>query len=177
MLKGQELMDTTNKTYYGFGVMIGKNESGNFIAHSGGWPGYTTNLARYVDEDRTFVILSNNNSPSPTISIALTSILSGKKVINAYEHKEMKLDSASKAKFTGSYTLAGKPVFNIELTKDSLFKVTSSGYRQEIKAESALKLFHPGKSDVQFEMEDDGKAGTKYYSIVLGVRKELKKEK
>jgi hypothetical protein len=130
-----------------------------------------------VDEDRTFIVLSNNSSPSPTISIALTAILSGKKLINAYQHKEMKLDSVSKAKFTGNYTLEGKPVFSIELTNDSLFKITSSDSRQVIKAESALKLFHPDRTDVQFEMEEDDKGGFKFYSIVLGVKKELKKEK
>lgn len=177
MLKGQEILDTANKTYYGYGVMVGKNELGNFISHSGGWPGYTTNLARYTDADKTLIVLSNNQSPSPTISIALNTILSGKNVVNAYEHKEAELDSTSKAKFTGSYTLEGKPAFKIELRNDSLFRVTPSGSRQEIKTESASKLFRTGKSDVQFEIEDDGKGGLKYYSIAYGVKKELKKEK
>jgi len=46
---------------YGFGWGIGKDSiSGKIVAHSGGWPGYNTYIARYIDKNNCIIILSNN---------------------------------------------------------------------------------------------------------------------
>ncbi|GIP36531.1 serine hydrolase [Paenibacillus sp. J2TS4] len=45
---------------YGFGWILEANEGkGRAVSHSGGWPGYATNLIRYIDADRTLIYLSN----------------------------------------------------------------------------------------------------------------------
>jgi CubicO group peptidase (beta-lactamase class C family) len=79
MFSPQSLIDPVTKTYYGYGEFLGKNEFGNYIAHSGGWPGYKNNLVRYIEEDLTIIILSNNESDAKKISTALTAIYLGNK--------------------------------------------------------------------------------------------------
>jgi CubicO group peptidase (beta-lactamase class C family) len=44
MLSPQSIMDTIAKKYYGYGVIIGKNEIGDYIMHTGSWPGVSSNL-------------------------------------------------------------------------------------------------------------------------------------
>lgn len=45
---------------YGFGWILEKNaEQGTTVSHSGGWPGYSTLLIRYIDVSKTIIYLSN----------------------------------------------------------------------------------------------------------------------
>lgn len=174
MLKGQELADTLNKTYYGYGVGVGKNETGNFISHSGGWPGYTTFLYRNTDADRTMIILSNNNSNSPAISGVLEKIILDSTVIMPYEHKEIVMDTLALDKFTGNYQATVKITLERKGTK--LFRVLPNGSSLELKPESATKFFYGDGSDrqIEFEIGADKKI-TKAWLISLGVKTELKK--
>lgn len=45
--------------HYGFGWIIEENARGNIVWHSGGWPGYSTLLKRYMDHDIVLIILRN----------------------------------------------------------------------------------------------------------------------
>jgi CubicO group peptidase (beta-lactamase class C family) len=46
---------------YGFGWQIGNNKQiGRFVHHSGGNPGYNTHIVRYIDANRTIIMLCNN---------------------------------------------------------------------------------------------------------------------
>ena len=47
---------------YGFGVVLPEPDPalGNSVTHTGGNPGITNRLTRYLDQDKTIVILSNN---------------------------------------------------------------------------------------------------------------------
>jgi len=174
MLKGQELMDTLNKSFYGYGVMVVKNVRGNFISHSGGWPGYTTFLIRNTDADRTIIVLSNNNANSPVIAGALEKMIMGDTVIMPYEHKEIKLDSAAIEKFTGTYQANSK--IKLERRGVKLFRVLPSGGSLELKPESATKFFYSDGSDRQIEFELDEKNKIKKaWLIALGIKTELKK--
>ncbi len=174
MLKGQELSDTANKTYYGYGVSVGKNETGNFISHSGGWPGYITYLKRNTDADRTFIILSNNNSNSPTLAGVLEKILLDSPVVMPYAHKEIIMDSLALDNFTGSYQTTMK--FKLERIGTKLFRVLPNGSSVELKPESATKFFYGDGSDRQIEFEmDTSKNIIKAWLIAFGVKTEMKK--
>lgn len=174
MLKGQALSDTANKTYYGYGVGISKNDFGNIISHSGGWPGYSTFLARNTDKDQTYIILSNNSSPSPAISTSLQNIMAGKPVVMPYEHKEITLDSAALDVFTGKYKVLND--IAIERKAAKLFRVLPNGTSLELKPESATKLFYSDGSDRQLEFElDANKKVTKAWFISFGLKTEMKK--
>ena len=52
-----------NKTlsHYGFGWELGTDEVlGKYVQHSGDNPGYKTEIIRYIDADRTIILLCNN---------------------------------------------------------------------------------------------------------------------
>ena len=174
MLKGQSVVDTIKNSMYGYGVFIEKNDLGNIVSHSGGWPGYNTHLARNIEKDQTFIVLSNNNSNSQGIANALQHILAGNPLVAPYEHKEIISDSASLATFAGNYQIGGAKM-NIEQRGSKLYRINSSG-EVELKQESQVKFFYADGSDRQIEFElDSNKNVKKAWIIVLGVRTELKK--
>lgn len=175
MLKRQAIIDTARNQRYGYGVFLEKNDFGNIISHSGGWPGYTTFLARNVEKDQTYVVLSNNSSPSPGISIALQNIMSGKEVVMPSEHKEIKLDSSALDAFAGNYKAPND--IKLERRGDKFFRVLPNGFATELKAESATKFFYSDGSDRQIEFEmDANKKVSKAWLIAFGVKTELKKQ-
>jgi CubicO group peptidase (beta-lactamase class C family) len=176
MLKEQSLADTLNKSYYGFGVGMGKSELGYVIAHSGGWPGYTTYLGRNVDKDQTYIVLSNNNANSPAIAETLQHILNGKPVVMPYVHKEINIDSTSIMPFVGKYK--EKSELTIERMGNKLFRTYPGGYKIELKPESANKFYYDDGSDRQIEFEwDANKNVTKAWVINYGIKTAFSKLK
>ena len=169
MLKEHAMVDTAKKSHYGFGVFMEKTDLGYVISHSGGWPGYTTYLARNVDKDQTFIVLSNNSSPSPSISTALQHILNGKPVVMSYQHKEITMDSLALQQFVGKYKATNE--ISIERNGNKLFRVSPNGQKIELKPESATKFFYTDGSDRQLEFEmDANKKITKAWVINYGVK-------
>lgn len=170
MLKEHAMVDTAKKSHYGFGVFMEKTDLGYVISHSGGWPGYTTYLARNVDKDQTFIVLSNNSSPSPAIATALHYILNGKPVVMPYHHKEITLDSLTLQQFVGKYKASRE--ISIERIGNKLFVVSSTGRKVELKPESATRFFVTNGTDNQIEFEMDAlqKKITKAWVINYGVK-------
>jgi CubicO group peptidase (beta-lactamase class C family) len=176
MLKGQSIEDTIKNIRYGYGVFLEKNELGNIISHSGGWPGYATFLARNTDNDQTIIVLSNNNSNSPALSATLQNIMAGKPVVMPYEHKEVSIDSTALDKFTGTYKTTS--LIKLERRGTKLFRVLPNGSSLELKPEPATKFFYSDGTDRQIEFElDANKKITKAWLIAYGVKTELKLEK
>lgn len=174
MVKGQSVIDTVKKTMYGYGVFIEKNDFGNMIAHSGGWPGYVTYLARNTDKDQTFIVLSNNSSPSPAICNAVQHILAGKEIVMPYAHKEIASDSASLSGFTGHYEVNGTKLTLVQ-KGTKLYRVNPAG-ELELKRESPVKFFYSDGTDRQIEFEPGAdKKPAKAWLINLGVKMEMKK--
>ena len=180
MLKEQAIIDTVKKSYYGFGMFMEKTELGYVFSHPGGWPGYTTYLARNADKDQTFVVLSNNSSPSPAIAMALQNILNGKPVVMPYQHQEITIDSVTIQQFVGKYN--GPNEISIERNGTKLFRVSPNGQKIELKPESATKFFYTDGSDRQIEFELDAnsqdgvhKKIAKAWLINYGVKTAFKK--
>jgi CubicO group peptidase (beta-lactamase class C family) len=160
------LVDTLNDRYYGYGVNVGSNEFGEYITHGGGWPGYATNLTRYLDGDRTIIVLSNNESASGAISGTLARILFDVPVLMAYDHVPAGTDRASLEAFAGRYSIRGS---GMEILLDSAdqLKVSVFGDTYDLLPESATKVFVPDRIDLQFERE-----GGTMYRILYGVKEE-----
>ncbi len=176
MLKEHALADTLIKGYYGFGVGVRKSELGNIIAHSGGWPGYTTYLGRNVDKDQTYIVLSNNNANSPAIAEALQHIVNGKPMVMPYQHKEIKMDSTEIEQFVGKYK--DKNEMSLERIGNKLFRTYPGGYKIELKPESPTKFYFDDSSDRQVEFEmDANKKVTKAWVINYGVKTEFIRQK
>lgn len=173
MMHPHALSDTASNVSYGYGVFVGKNNLGNYVGHSGGWPGYGTNLTRYTDEDRTIIVLSNNESASRFIQVGIAHILYGKPIILPYEHKLAPADSASLALFTGKYSFNGWK-FELKQGKDTVFQ-TFGGYGKRIYLpESNTKLFPVDGQDIQFEIEKGANNEIKHYVVAYGVKEVMK---
>ena len=57
------ILNNGDTTEYGFGWFIQRAPSGRkVVAHSGGWAGFITYIFRAVEEDRSFIVLTNNSS-------------------------------------------------------------------------------------------------------------------
>jgi CubicO group peptidase (beta-lactamase class C family) len=55
-----------NSDNYGFGWWRGDVNGHRLIEHSGSWQGYTTHIARYVDDKLTVVVLTNAEQSKPS---------------------------------------------------------------------------------------------------------------
>lgn len=53
-----ELLDHSISEY-GFGWGIQNNDKGKIVRHAGGWPGYNSFIARYIDFNKTLIFLCN----------------------------------------------------------------------------------------------------------------------
>lgn len=169
MFAAQAPVDTANKLYYGYGVMTGKNEQGQYITHSGGWPGYSTILTRYLKRDITIIVLSNNNASSGALAASVTNLLYKKPVVMPYEHKAIVMDTAALDKFEGKYD-----GFYIERKGNKLYRNTTN--QLEIIPESATKFFYSDGTDRQIEFELDKKGNAiKCWFIAYGFKIERKK--
>lgn len=65
---------------YGFGWFLASDSlHGKIVRHSGGWPGYRTNLVRFIDHGDCIVILTNNDGKGrPTALREITKRLEGR---------------------------------------------------------------------------------------------------
>ena len=181
MLSPQSIMDTASKKYYGYGVILGKNEIGNYIMHGGDWPGYHTMLFRYTEDDITIIVLSNNESNSTMLSGALAYIVTNREVVAPYKHRAIPIDTTIIGRYVGKYTVPGIPSpTRMKLTKKEgklyyhFEKATSD---IELKPESTTKFFNdnPG-ADFQIEFViDSSKKVAKAFIIVNSMKKEIDK--
>lgn len=70
MFSPAKLKDGTYTTY-GFGWKIEQHaDYGNIVRHSGGWPGYKSDIERHTSNDKTIIVLQNHyDSAEPTKAI------------------------------------------------------------------------------------------------------------
>ncbi|MFN8342210.1 MAG: serine hydrolase domain-containing protein [Cyclobacteriaceae bacterium] len=167
------LADTASNMYYGYGVMVSKDTFGSLIQHSGGWPGYSTQLARYTDDDLTIIILSNNQSVSSGILLGLSHILHGRQVQMPAQLKVIPYDSTSLKHFSGSYKLRSTK-FKLKTGPDHIQQVINPWVSRKLYPASADKLFAIDRLDFQIEHKKDGEKD-RYYRTFYGVREELER--
>lgn len=179
MLSPQSLMDTASKRYYGYGVMLGKNEIGDYVMHGGAFPGYHNMLVRYLQDDVTIIVLSNNESNATMLSGALAYIATGRPVVVPYNHKTVVIHPELLDNYQGRYSIPDVPVpTQVRFIKKGdklLYQFGKDTVQRALKPESDKKFFVE-QADLQFEFETD-KAGKveKGYLIVNGMKKEMKK--
>lgn len=189
MLSPQSIMDTIAKKYYGYGVIMGKNELGDYIMHTGSWPGYITCLFRYLSDDMTIIVLSNNESNSLLVEGALAYLLNDRPVVFPYKHIAISIDTAVVDSYIGRYRIENIPAASairrnpipaiIVLYKKEgklMYHFENGTTEVELKPESRNKFFTTGKPDVQIEFEIDqfGKVSKAFY-IVHGMKNEIEK--
>jgi CubicO group peptidase (beta-lactamase class C family) len=177
MFSYHSVMDTAKHSYYGYGVELGKNEFGSYIAHDGSWPGYSTSMIHYKENGYTVIVLSNNQSYAVDISDAIIYLLNGKPIISPYRHKEITIDKNIIGNYTGKY-LVPQPIELVNRGNKLYRHLPGTPIENdvELKPESLTKFFYTNNRDVQLEFEVDNAGKVKKaYSIVCGIKKEIKK--
>jgi len=180
MLSMQAEKTTFPKVKFGYGVRVGNNEFGEYIFHNGWFPGYVSMLIRYVNEDITAIVLSNNESRSDFIADGLVSITMNKNTAMPYVHKEIN-NSIDISLYGGKYMMpsvrppymSGYPT-ELVSRNSKLYIHPLRGRDIELKPESATKFFFGDGTDqqIEFQTDDNGKfIGTWY--IGWGVRREM----
>jgi CubicO group peptidase (beta-lactamase class C family) len=182
MLSPQAEKKTFPFVRFGYGIRVGKNDFGNYVFHNGSYPGYMSMHIRYLDDDITAIVLSNDESHSDFIADALVSIALNKKIAMPYIHKEtlmnIKLD-----KYAGKYMMPlTRPPYmvnfpvEIVLKNDKLYIHPPGGVDIELKPESGTKFFFADGTDQQIEFETDNSGNIiRLWHIAWGVNREIKK--
>lgn len=134
------VLPNDEKTNYGFGWATGTStDFGKMANHSGGWPGYATFIERELDNDKTIIILQNNDvSQGPPMN-TIRNLLYNKPVYE--KHKEITLTEAQLAPFVGSYALA--PGYNMQIiyTAGQLYTQLPGQDKFEIYPEAENQFF------------------------------------
>lgn len=139
---------------YGFGWIIDNNKDfGKLIWHNGGWPGYMTHIDRHVDNDKTIIILLNNevqNVPLNNIRRALY----GKPLVE--KRKEITVTEQEVKPFIGEYELA--PGYNMQISYDGGLKTQLPGQEKfDLFPESKTKFFlKVVEAQLEFFSDDKG---------------------
>lgn len=181
MLSPQSVCDSASQVYWGYGAhKLGKNELGEYIIGGGGWPGYEHSTIRYIKEDLTIIILSNNETISRMLSGALAYIVMDRAVVKPYFHKETKIDSTVLDRYVGKYIIPNVPKPTVmELFKKKgklLLRYENALIETELRPESDTKFFNDSgpNQQIEFEVNSSGKL-LKTFSIFGGMKKEIKR--
>jgi CubicO group peptidase (beta-lactamase class C family) len=168
-------MLTPYKNKYGYGIGIDSLETHKRVSHNGGIPGFASYLSYFPDDDLCVVVISNNESNSTMLGIALSKIMFGRPVQKPYKPKEVKIDPVILDQYVGKYIATGP----IELIKkdNKLYRHRDGTPDIELKPESKTRFFYADDSDrfIEFEVDQSGKP-VKAWFIGGGEKIEMKKQ-
>lgn len=126
---------------YGFGWFIVNDPvQGKYVQHTGGWPGFRQAFIRYIDKNRTLLVLRNNEVAFSSIQKAIENILDGK----AYTMPQTGLAYALSVAASDGTAENVRKKFE-ELKNNSLIKeeeINLAGYRimEQGKLKHALEI-------------------------------------
>jgi len=173
------LKDTASKIYFGYGLLTGKNEFGNYVLQrdfgNNITLGYVTSLIRYIKDDITIIVLANKPKNSSIISGPLAYIMFNREVVPPYIHKEIAIDTSLLQKYVGKYEVPY--VIHVYKKENTLWMAIPGEPDLKLLPELPTKFFSSSKEyDLQIEFETDstGKV-VKTYFINSGLKKEGKK--
>lgn len=175
MLSGQVSINADNGQAYGYGVGVNNTARGQAFAHSGGWIGYTTYLVRYVANDVTIIMLSNNESDSPQLSETLADILFDKAVVLPKVRGNIIVDEKILDTYVGNYQLTPNLILNITKEGGRLISQATGQNKFALFADTETK-FYPKEfeAEIEFIKDSSGKV-TKLILTQNGQKTEAKK--
>lgn len=145
--------------YYGYGWMLSKGTYGEEIYHGGNTLGFTSNIARYPDENLTIIILTNVGYYNVN---SLNNTLADISLEKNYEMPKrksiIKIDDTQLDRYTGNYRIEGN-LGNISITKQDghlYCEQNNSGQKYELFAQSQNKFFLR-VSDVEIKFNTNNK--------------------
>ncbi|MCP1534745.1 beta-lactamase family protein [Bacillus velezensis] len=113
---------------YGFGWMIQNSpQKGKVISHDGGWPGYSTLMIRYIDQNKTLIYLSNMEQSyqfeQAVIAAAVNILFDQPYVIpkRPADQKKADIDPAIYSRFTGNYSFQDDTHASVAVKENRLY--------------------------------------------------------
>lgn len=125
-----EYVDISDTASYGYGWMIENTEKGKEIFHGGNTLGFTSNIARYVEDDLTVIVLTNNGYYDvESITEDLSSIVLNKEYTMPVGNVEIQIEDYDiYNKYEGKYHFLQGTFLEIKRVEDKLFaQVTGQG--------------------------------------------------
>lgn len=133
-------LNNGNTRPYGFGWAFGDIGGHKIIEHGGAWQGFTSHIARYVDEKLTIVVLTNRAGANPgNIAHGIARLYNSE--LAPVTHKEVPLDPRSLDQYVGQYELEPGFVLNITRTADHLWLQGTGLSRVQLFPESQTRFF------------------------------------
>lgn len=151
------------ETDYGFGWFIKDDKTyGKTVYHSGGWAGYITYMERNMDNDKTIIILQNNNTNKTKLPIKNTRrILFGQKI-----EKPIKLPNAILKKYAGIYIDHKKRERKIIFENNKLWVPMNPQVKLELVPVSNNKFIMDGFSpEVTYTFYTNEKGNVEKYRV------------
>lgn len=169
-----ERYNGTSSLFYGYGVVLGNNEFGDFAYHTGGWPGYHIEIFHNFKNDITLVVFSNNESNATGIRSALTKIIFNHPLDYPQKHIPITLDTTMLDLFVGTYTLKNYP-YEVVRQNDNIFIINPyTGTKSKLLPEANDRLFAPD-FDFQFGFSKAEGNQIDYYQVFFGSRFNMQK--
>jgi CubicO group peptidase (beta-lactamase class C family) len=138
---------------YGFGWMIGEMRGHRVIRHGGGWQGFSTHIARFVDEKLTVIVLTNlAGAPANEISNGVAGLYHPE--LAAVEHTAIQLDPKALDPYIGEYEITPGLVLTLSREGDQLWMQATGQRRAELFAESETSFFLK-EADIQLTFVKD----------------------
>jgi hypothetical protein len=130
------------------------------VAHGGRIDGFTTSIARFLDERVIIIVLSNlETAPVARISNDLAAILFSKPYELPKQRQVIVLDPAIYEAYVGDYQLAPEVVLTVTTEAQRLFAQLTGQEQVEIFPESATKFFLKiVDAQLTFVVNETGKA-------------------
>lgn len=162
---------------YGFGWLLEENaDKGKIVSHSGGWPGYATNMLRYVDCKKTIIYLSNmeqDHEFEQQIVSAVENILFDQPFEipeRPAEKNAVQVDSKIYGQYTGSYKLSDGISAWITAEQDSLYLQIQGQIRLQLYPSSEVRFFIRSLPvEVEFVIEAPGQQASKFIIFQAGM--------
>ena len=150
---------TPGLDHYGYGWWIDSLLGRKYVTHSGGVPGFKSNLIYFPGEDVTIILLNNKGNYGESlwpISMALCEILFNRVSITWQIRTEVKADPTVLQQYVGVYAFDKSQLF-VTFKKDS-FEIEGGPHsdlpKLTLHAENKNKFFLK-EVDVQFEFVKD----------------------
>jgi CubicO group peptidase (beta-lactamase class C family) len=125
---------------YGFGWGFGDIRGHKIIEHGGAWQGFTSHIARYVDDKLTIVVLVNRAGASPgNIAHGIAGLYNPE--LTPVEHKEAQVDPRILDEYAGQYELVPGFILNVTRSADQLWVQATGQPRVQLFPESQSEFF------------------------------------
>ncbi len=167
------VLNDGKKESYGFGWGVEKTASGHrLIEHAGAWQGFTTHIARYIEDGVSVVVLTNSASGDPTyIAHRVAGYYDPDLMLT--ERKAVNLDLSVLKMYEGEYRLEDRTNMKVSVVDGKLISEFTA-YRLDLIPESETAFFvEDSEFTLEFKKDETGKVT----AVILRVPTELEFKK